>query len=306
MTATDANRGTLWTAKTNESGSYSLQRLPIGSYSVKVAATGFDTAIYPTFALQINQTARVDVTMKVGQVSESVEVTSEAPVLQTENAQVGTVIDSATADSLPLETRNYVQLTLLSPGTISVDPSSMNQGSNTAEEGGRPYINGNREQSNNFLLDGVDNNQASDNLLGYTPSPDAIAEFNVINQNASAEFGNYNGGIVNATIKSGTNSFHGNAFEFFRNDIFNANKWENGLTRGQGFKPGVTNADGVMSHTQITMEHVWWDLRGTHYQEQAFLLCRLPGRTFRPPVQSKSNNRSHRRLKSTGNFSASC
>ncbi len=107
----------------------------------------------------------------------------------------------------------------------------MNEGSNTAEEGGRPYINGNREQSNNFLLDGVDNNQASDNLLGYTPSPDAIGEFNVIDQNASAEFGNYNGGIVNATIKSGTNSFHGDAFEFFRNDIFNANKWENGLER---------------------------------------------------------------------------
>jgi len=93
VTATDANRGTLWTAQTNDSGSYSLQRLPIGIYSVKVAATGFDTAIYPTFTLQINQTARVDVTMKVGQVSESVEVTSEAPVLQTENAQVGTVID---------------------------------------------------------------------------------------------------------------------------------------------------------------------------------------------------------------------
>jgi len=246
VTATDANRGTLWTAKTNDSGGYSLQRLPIGNYSVKVAAAGFDTAIYPTFALQINQTARVDVTMKVGQVSESVEVTSEAPVLQTENAQVGTVIDSATADNLPLETRNYVQLTLLSPGSISVDPSSMNQGSNTAEEGGRPYINGNREQSNNFLLDGIDNNQASDNLLGYTPSPDAIAEFNVINQNASAEFGNYNGGIVNATIKSGTNSFHGDAFEFFRNDMFNANKWENGLTRGQGFKPGVTDSAGVI------------------------------------------------------------
>lgn len=237
VTATDTARGTLWTARTNDTGSYSILRLPIGSYSVKVAATGFDTAVHPPFVLQINQTARVDVKMKVGQVNESVEVTSEAPVLQTENAQVGTVIDSATTDNLPLETRNYVQLTLLSPGSVSVDPSSMNQGSNTAEEGGRPYINGNREQSNNFLLDGIDNNQASDNLLGYTPSPDAIAEFNVINQNASAEFGNYNGGIINATIKSGTNSFHGDAFEYFRNDIFNANKWENGL--GAGTPTGV-------------------------------------------------------------------
>ena len=78
----------------------------------------------------------------------------------------------------------------------------MNLGSQTAEEGGRPYINGNREQANNFLLDGVDNNQASDNLPGFAPSPDAIGEFNLITQNASAEFGNYNGGIINATIKS--------------------------------------------------------------------------------------------------------
>jgi hypothetical protein len=246
VTATDANRGTAWAAKTNDSGSYSLQRLPVGSYSVKVAATGFDTAVHPAFTLQINQTARVDITMKVGQVSESVEVTGEAPVLQTENAQVGTVIDSATTDNLPLATRNYVQLTLLSPGSVSVDPQSMNQGSNTAEEGGRPYINGNREQSNNFLLDGIDNNQASDNLLGFTPSPDAIGEFNVIDQNASAEFGNYNGGIVNAIIKSGTNAFHGDVFEFFRNDVFNANKWENGLRQGQPAIPGQTNAEGVL------------------------------------------------------------
>jgi Carboxypeptidase regulatory-like domain len=230
--ATDADRGTVWTAQTNDSGSYNLLRLPIGTYKVKVTAPGFDTAQYPPFTLVLNQTARMNAQLKVGAVSETVEVTSAAPVLQTENAAVGTVIDSNTVTNLALETRNYVQLTLLSPGTVSVDPKSMNLGSNTAEEGGRPYINGNREQSNNFLLDGVDNNQASDNLLAFTPSPDAIGEFNLITQNASAEFGNYNGGIVNAVIKSGTNSFHGDVFEFFRNDFFNANQWENGLTIG--------------------------------------------------------------------------
>jgi hypothetical protein len=237
VVATDTERGTQWPAKTTDAGSYTILRLPIGNYTVKVTAPGFQTSTRSAFTLVLNQTARVDVQMKVGQVSESVQVTGEAPVLQTENAQVGTIIDASTTDNLPLATRNYVQLTLLSPGSVSVDPSSMNQGSNTAEEGGRPYINGNREQSNNFLLDGIDNNQASDNLLGYTPSPDAIGEFNVINQNASAEFGNYNGGIVNATIKSGTNGYHGDVFEFFRNDMFNANKWENGL--GAGTPTGV-------------------------------------------------------------------
>jgi hypothetical protein len=230
--ATDTERGSVWTAETNDTGSYNLLRLPIGTYGLRVAAAGFQTAEQPPFTLVLNQTARVNVQMKVGRASETVEVSGSAPVLQTENAQVSTVLDANTVSGLALTTRNYVQLTLLTPGTISVDPASMNTGSNTAEEGGRPYINGNREQSNNFLLDGVDNNQASDNLLGFTPSPDAIGEFNLITQNASAEFGNYNGGIVNAVIKSGTNRYHGDIFEFFRNDFFNANKWENGLTKG--------------------------------------------------------------------------
>jgi len=286
VTATDTNRGTLWSAKTNDTGAYSLLRLPIGSYGVKVSASGFDTAVYPAFALDINQTARVDVKMKVGAVTESVEVTSQAPVLQTDNAQVGTVIDSATTDNLPLETRNYVQLTLLSPGAISVDPSSMNLGSNTAEEGGRPYINGNREQSNNFLLDGIDNNQASDNLLGYTPSPDAIGQFDVIQQNASAEFGNYNGGIVNATIKSGTNSFHGDVFEYFRNDIFNANKWENGLTRGGASQPGVTNADGVINTPKLRWNMFGGTLGGPIVKNKLFFFADYQGGRLDHPSSS--------------------
>ncbi len=237
VTATDTERGTTWTAKTNDSGGYNLPRVPVGTYKVEIAASGFQKAVHPPFTLVLNQTARVDVQMKVGQVTETVEVTGTTPVLQTEDAQVSTIIDAKTNDNLPLATRNFLQLTLLTPGAISVDPQSMNTGSNLAEEGGRPYINGNREQANNFLLDGIDNNQASENLIGFTPSPDAIGEFNLITQNASAEFGNYNGGIINATIKSGTNSLHGNVFEFFRNDKFNANKWENGL--GVGTSTGV-------------------------------------------------------------------
>jgi len=232
VVANDTDRGTLWTATTNDSGSYNLARLPVGNYGVKVSSPGFDTAVHPPFTLVLNQTAHIDIQLKVGQVSTSVEVQGSAPILQTENAQVSTVIDAQTNDNLPLATRNYIQLALLSPGAVSVDPKSFNTGANTAEEGGRPYINGNREQANNFLLDGVDNNQASDNLVGFTPSPDAIAEFNLITQNASAEFGNFNGGIISAAIKSGTNSYHGDVFEFFRNDIFNANQWENGLGKG--------------------------------------------------------------------------
>ncbi len=229
VTATSQERGQTYVAVTNETGLYRIAQLPVGTYAVKVEKEGFASALYPTFVLTVNQVARIDVAMKVGQASETVEVTGGAPVLETETTQVDTIINAATNDNLPLASRNYVQLTLLAPGSVSTDPSSFNSGNNTGGYGGRPLINGNREQANNFLLDGMDNNQVSDNLLGYTPAPDAIQEFNLITNNAPAEFGNFEGGIVNATIKSGTNALHGDVWEFFRNDVLNANSWSNKL-----------------------------------------------------------------------------
>jgi len=226
VTAKDALRGTTYSATSGSEGAFYINRIPVGTYDVRVEAQGFQTALQPGITLVLNQTARLEIQLKVGQATQVVEVTSAPPVLQTDAVQVNTIIDSRTNDNLPLATRNYVQLTLLSPGAVTPNPSSFNNGDNTAS-GGRPYINGNREQSNNFLLDGMDNNQVSDNLLGYTPAPDAIEEFNLITNNASAEFGNFQGGIVSATIKSGTNSLHGDAWEFFRNDKLNANSWSN-------------------------------------------------------------------------------
>src|SRR5580693_5862262 len=229
ITATSQERGQTYSGVTNDSGLYRIAQLPVGTYAVKVEKAGFALASVPPFVLTLNQVARIDVAMKVGKMSETVEVTGEAPVLKPETTQVDTIIDAATNDNLPLASRNYVQLTLLAPGSVSTDPSSFNNGNNTGGYGGRPLINGNREQANYFLLDGMDNNQVSDNLLGYTPAPDAIEEFNLITNNAPAEFGNFEGGIVNATIKSGTNSYHGDVWEFFRNDVLNANSWSNNL-----------------------------------------------------------------------------
>src|SRR5882762_2349160 len=226
VSATDTERGTVSSAKTNDAGAYNIPRVPVGTYKLEIAAPNFQRAVFPPFTLVLNQTARLDAQLKVGQVTETVEVTGAAPVLQTERTEVSTIIDSHTNDRLPLATRNYVQLTLLAPGAVSPDPSNFNNGDNTAN-GARPYINGNREQANNFVLDGMDNNQVSDNLLGFTPTPDAIQEFNLITQNASAEFGNFQGGIISTTIKSGTNSFHEDLWEYFRNDKLKSNSWEN-------------------------------------------------------------------------------
>ena len=229
VTAKSVERGTVFKDVTNEVGIYRITQLPVGNYDLRVEKEGFQTALFPSFTLVLNQIARIDVALKVGQVSQAIEVTGAAPVLKTETTQVDTIINAATNEAIPLATRNYVELTLLAPGTVTTDPHSLNTGDNTGS-GGRPLINGNREQSNNFLLDGMDNNQVSDNLLGYTPAPDAIEEFNLITNNASAEFGNFEGGIVSVSIKSGTNSYHGDVWEFFRNDKLNANSWSNNFS----------------------------------------------------------------------------
>ena len=190
VTARDTERGTSQTTKTSSGGVFNFNDLPIGTYELKAESAGFEGEVLPPITLVLNQRARVDFKMKVGAVTNTVQVTSEAPQLQADTTQVSTLIDSNTIVDIPLATRNYVELTLLAPGSVPPDNSTFNNGDNTAN-GGRPMINGNREQSNNFILDGMDNNQTSENQLGFTPSPDAIQEFNLITSNAPAEFGNF-------------------------------------------------------------------------------------------------------------------
>ena len=291
VTATDTERGVVRTATSNESGAYNLTRLPVGTYSLKVSAPGFQTTSYPPFVLVLNQVARIDAQMKVGQVSETVEVSSAAPVLKTEVTQVDTVINAATNDNLPLASRNYVQLTLLAPGAVSTDPSSFNNGNNTGGYGGRPLINGNREQANNFLLDGMDNNQVSDNLLGYTPAPDAIQEFNLITSNASAEFGNFEGGIVSASIKSGTNSFHGDVWEYFRNDVLNANSWSNNFSNLPKAKVRWNMFGGAVG--------------GPIFKNKLFFFADYQGQRFGVPSSSTANT-VFTAAERNGDFSAIC
>lgn len=229
VTATDLKRGTEYPTTSNADGYYRLPQVAVGKYTIKVESPGFQAATQSNFTLEMNQVAKLDFQLQVGNVSQSIEVTSAAPILQTESTQLGQVIDSRTNTTLPLATRNYVQLTLLTAGSVHPSPADFTGGQTTAGSG-RPDVNGNREQANNFILDGMDNNQVSDNLVGYAPSVDAIQEFNEITNNAPADFGNFMGGIISTTIKSGTNTYHGGLFEFLRNDVLNANSWGNNFT----------------------------------------------------------------------------
>ncbi len=222
------NQGTKidYTATTTESGIYTLPFLPAGSYVISVEASGFKKLVSNEIKLDVNQTARVNLAMQVGGVNDTVTITDAGSILQTENTTVGNVITGNTITNLPLNGRSFQQLTLLVPGTITPNPSSFTTPTpNTG--GGRPYVNGNREQGNAFLLDGVPVDDTLDNLIGYKPNVDAIAEFRVETSNSSAEFGNVTGATVNATLKSGTNDWRGNVFEFIRNDKFDANTWGN-------------------------------------------------------------------------------
>jgi hypothetical protein len=280
--ATDADRGTNRPAKTNEVGFYNISHLQVGTYQLKVEAAGFQTAVQPAIRLVLNQTARVDVQMKLGKVTETVEVTGAAPVLQTQSTELSTVIDARANVALPLATRNYNQLTLLAPGAVSTNPGAFT-GPQATFQVGRPYINGNREQTNNYVLDGMDNNQIDNNDVAYPPSVDAIQEFNLITQNAPADFGNYLGGVVNVSLKSGTNQFHGSVFEFFRNDVLNANNWANGFTKGGPFIPGQTNPDGSLLKPALRWNQFGAAVGGPIVKSKLFFFADYQGSRFDQP-----------------------
>ena len=226
VVAVNRSTGVEYPTKSNDAGVYTITGLPIGPYVVRAEAPGFKSLNTNPITLEGGQTARVNLKLEVGAVTEEIQVTGVNPILQTENAVVGEVISGTTVVSLPLNGRNFAQLALLTPGVQTHAPESFTE-VKTGGSSGRPYVNGQREQSNNFMLDGIDMNEAVDNLIAYYPSPDAIAEIRVETNNYSAEYGNVAGGVVSAITRSGSNEIHGSAFVFGRDDKFDANSWAN-------------------------------------------------------------------------------
>jgi hypothetical protein len=224
VVATNQATQVTYTAKSNDQGLYTISPLPLGTYVVRAQAPQFRVFQTNPIKLESGQSARVDITLAVG-ATELVEVTAVSPILQTQDAVVGEVISGTTIDRMPLNGRNFSQLSLLLPGVITTEPDSFTQPKNFSA--GRPFVNGQREQENNYTLDGIDMNEPIDNTLPYQPSPDALAEVRVETNNYSAEFGNVAGAVIGSTIKSGTNEFRGNGFEYWRDSSMAANTWEN-------------------------------------------------------------------------------
>ncbi|MGD0199764.1 MAG: TonB-dependent receptor [Bryobacteraceae bacterium] len=197
---------------TTEDGDYNVPLLPPALYQVTVEKAGFRRSVYGDVNLDVDQTARVDFTLQVGGVNEEVAVTDTVPLVQTDTSTLGQVIDRRQVRELPLNERNFLSLVLLVAGG---QPPA--EGSQNSTQGGAISVNGAREQSNNFLLDGVDNNDPYINQYVVLPSIDAIQEFKVQSSDYSAEFGRGGGAQINVVLRNGSNRLHGSVFEFFRN-----------------------------------------------------------------------------------------
>ncbi|HZT28881.1 MAG TPA: carboxypeptidase regulatory-like domain-containing protein [Bryobacteraceae bacterium] len=225
VTLVNADTGLTRTVATNASGDYDAPSLPPGIYNVSAEMKGFKKVSLAGIRLNVDQKARVDLKLEVGDLTESIQVQAAVPLVQSDSSELGATVNESQIKELPLNGRDFVQLTRLIPGVTRGVPGSNNDGA--SNEGWRMSstiaANGMRTRDNNFLLDGIDNNELNLNTVIIFPSVDAIEEFKVQTSTYSAEFGRANGGVVNIQIKSGTNQFHGSGFEFLRNDKLDAN-----------------------------------------------------------------------------------
>src|SRR6202789_319928 len=225
VTATNMATQQVRSAASNDTGTYTLPYLQPGVYDIRAEKTGFKLITHPGVNVQVGDVARIDFTMEVGTVSQSVVVNTGEPVLTTESVSLGTVVGSKQITGLPLNGRDYLSLVALTPNVVSEAPST---GSSGLQGGVRSAtaiaIAGQRLEFNHYTLDGVENTDPNFNSYIIHPSIDAIQEFRVQTGVYSAEFGK-GASQINVTTRSGSNTYHFVAFEFLRNDVFDAKEW---------------------------------------------------------------------------------
>ena len=248
------------TQATNESGNYVAPFLIPGRYTIAVTAAGFKRAVRPTVELRIGDRVQIDLQMEVGGVAEQVTVAATTELLETSTASNGQVVDTAKVADLPLLGRNPLMLTLITTGVQNNPVNRGGTGYNPYDNGGMDIIsiNGGRTATNEILLDGVPNTgtEGQTSNMAFVPSPDATAEFRVQTNSYDAQYGRTGGGIVNMTLKSGTNRLHGNIYHYLRNDILNANTFETNLVGGK--KDAVRwNQPGIQVDGPVYLPHLY-------------------------------------------------
>jgi hypothetical protein len=229
VTLTNVNTGLVRTLVTDANGEYTAPSLPTGKYKMAAELPGFKTASVSEIDLGVDQKVRVSARLEVGTVSETVTVAAASPLVQTSTSELGTTVSEEQIKTLPLNGRNFVNLTRTVPGVVRGVPGANIDGAGSlAWRASASFsANGQRPRDNNYMLDGVDNNETWLQTVVLFPSVDALDEFKLQTSTYSAEFGRSLGGVVNLQIKSGTNAMHGSAFEFLRNSKFDENNYFN-------------------------------------------------------------------------------
>ncbi|MGO9346935.1 MAG: carboxypeptidase regulatory-like domain-containing protein [Terriglobales bacterium] len=275
VTLTNEATGVSNETTTNSAGDYGFPQVPVGTYTLSFDLTGFKTNVQKGIAVNLNQVITLNSALQIGETKETVEVTSEAPLVDTSSTQLGAVMDSRQVSNLPLNTRDTYQLLQLQPGVMSTVGSS-----NTlvygSDNSGAVSVNGGRGRANNFSVTGGAANDLFANLPTVQPSPDSIQEFRVLTNTFDAEYGRNSGSVVNVVTKSGTNDWHGNAYEFFRNKVLNANNYC--LTEA---------ADGLpCDKPQFNQNQFGGTFGGPIKKERTFFFASYEGRRIRQGIQS--------------------
>jgi Carboxypeptidase regulatory-like domain len=274
ITLTNEATGVSSDTTTNSSGDYGFPQVPVGTYTLSFDLTGFKTNVRKGVVVDLNQVITLNTALQVGQTKETIEVTSEAPLVDTTSTQLGAIMDSRQVSNLPLNTRDTYQLLQLQPGVMSTvgSSNSLVYGSDNA---GAVSVNGGRGRSNNFSVNGGDANDLFANLPTVQPSPDSIEEFRVLTNTFDAEYGRNSGSVVNVVTKSGTNSLHGSAYEFFRNKVLNANEY------------CLTAAEGLpCSKPQFNQNQFGGTLGGPIRKDRTFFFASYEGRRIRQGIPS--------------------
>ncbi len=230
VTVTNTQTNISNAVQTNEAGAYTVPQLIPGTYSVTIKMPGFTSANMADVTVSAGDRRRADATLAIGATSETVEITTAAPVLQTDTSSIGSNVTAQAVQDLPLNGRNFINLVQITPGATEAGPNSINSG--TRPDDRRPTssisMNGQSETLNDQLIDGIDNNERMIASIGVRPSIDAIQEVRVVTNTFSADTGRAAGAVVNVITKSGTNNFHGTLYEFLRNDKLNAQPYQFG------------------------------------------------------------------------------
>jgi len=274
--ATSFNRS----ATTDDTGFYLIPNLPVGEYAVEASKPGFSKFVQRGITLVLDQNARVDISLAIGDAAQSVTVTAQSTGVETRSTTVAELVDEKRIEELPLNGRNAMSLASTVPGVISVSaPTIVSQ----SRSGPTITVAGGRNTQNEFRIDGVSNKNLTQNTALNFPSPDALEEFTVMTSNYSAEFGRNSGGVIMAVTKAGTNDFHGTLWEYLRNTDLNARNFFS------------------TSKPTLVQNQYGFTIGGPVISQQAVLLRRLPGHRY-PPIAVARHGASANAARTTGQF----